>query len=106
MKYFVISKDELPIAVVFHESTKGKYIVRSLSEAFEASANFNSNFILAKDSNKLKFKEFGPHHPGWSDKVLQKICTGFWAVEKTGNLSGDVFVEDIVQQFLISDSKL
>ena len=106
MKYYVIHNPEKPIAVVFHDYLSANFIVKSASEsfrrAFEAAVSTNSYLNFTKRGQKLKFNVFGPQYPLWIDQVLSKICGNFWTVNKTGNITGDAFVDDIASQYLPS----
>ena len=104
MKYYVICHMEKPVALVFHDYVSARFIVRSSSEVFrkvfDAAVVLNSSLGFSKSDNKLKFNIFGPQFPSWIDKVLEKSCGDFWNIKKTGDITGDAFVEDIVQKFL------
>lgn len=106
MRYYVIQSPEKKVAVIFHDYLTANFIVKSTSEcfrrAFEASVSTNSDLSFTKRGKRLEFKEFGPQYPSWIDKVLSKICGKFWTICKTGNITGDAFVEDIALQYLTS----
>lgn len=104
MRYYVINKEEEPIAVVFHDYVSSKFIMRTVSEAFrnsfDSSVGLNSSLAFNKSDSVLKYKPFGPEFPSWIDKVLKKACGIFWNIKSTGDITGEAFIEDIVSQHL------
>lgn len=106
MKYHVIANSNNPVAVVFHDYVAAQFVVHSRSEAFrrafEAAVATNSSLTFQKRGQKLKFNQFGPQYPSWVDRILSKICDNFWTVQKTGNVTGEAFIDDIAAEYLPS----
>jgi len=104
MNYYVISKGNSPIAVVFHDYMSSRFIVKSKSEAFrksfEASSLTNSLYSFNREGSVLKFNRFGSNFISWVDRVLSKFCDDLWSISSKGSVIGESMIDSISNQFL------
>ena len=102
MKYFVITKNNKNVAVVFHDYLTQYYLVRSKSEAFRRSFNASVqgvSYSFSKTNDSLVPSRIGLDSPLWSNQVLLKACEKFWQIGKVAN-SGSQTVEQIIDKYL------
>ena len=104
MKYYVIADGSNVIAIVFHSYRDASFLIKTVSESFrrsfEAFVLHHSKVNFVHQNNRLKVNTFGPQYVSWSKKVLESICSDFWRIKDTGELTGEAFIEDIVSKFL------
>ncbi len=82
MKYFIVNKGRIPVAVVGHSYLKSEYSIKSKSKAFYDAFCYSVNFnkgVFRKINNELRYFRLDVTNPSWSDIVLKRACCESWS---------------------------
>lgn len=104
MNYFVISKNNKNIAILFHDYLNSNYFIKSKYESFRRSFNavvFNGIYNFNKEHDSLTLSKCEVNSPLWSRLVLKKLCNkdSIWKIEKEGNVLTST-IEEISSKYL------
>ena len=106
MKYFVISKEDIPKAVILHDYYNGLFTFRSKSNYLTAAIDCALNSIygstLYKSNDRLVIaNEFNARTPSFSDKLIEKLTfSGLWELKDSGDLVDIAEFEEISEKLL------
>jgi ribosomal protein L24E len=110
VRYFCISeiKDEVPVAVVFHDYKDGSCICRSKKESFFKSFELLRTLSWTKTSKEvfgnggaLRLVSMSANDYEWIDSVLNTCLGGYWAITKEGTCVNDESsIDEAVGEFL------
>lgn len=111
MRYFCISevKDEVPVAVVFHDYRDSTCICRSKKESFFKSFELLRNLSWTKTSKEvfgnggvLRLVSMTANDYEWVDSVLSSCLGGFWTITQEGTCVNDESsIDEVVGSFLV-----
>jgi len=108
MRAFLISQEDLPIAVVFHNYATGdiycRSVVRSLALAFDAECS-KHQVLFKKDGSSgeiLRAVSSGAHEYDWARSVLDQLCVEPWKYRDLGTISGtESSIDAVIAKYLI-----
>ena len=105
MKYFVIYKEDDPVAVVFHDHAAQtlycRSTVTSFLSAFDAMCAKSEVSFEKDDQGILRAIREGVEGYDWAQKILDQLCTGFWTLGAEGNaINVDSEINSVIQKYL------
>lgn len=106
MRYFVIQREEVPVAVVFHDHVDHLLYCRSKVTSFQAAfdavcAKLGVDLVREDDQGVLRAIHAGVEDYDWAKNVLDHLCDGFWSVGEVGNaINADIGIHSVIQKYL------
>jgi len=106
VKYFVVNREEVPVAVVFHDHVDQVLYCRSKVTSFQVAfdamcAKLGVELVREDDQGVLRAIHAGPEDYDWAKNVLDRLCDGFWSLGDVGTtINADPGIHSIIQQYL------
>jgi len=103
MRIFLISDEDRPVSLVYHNYVDGSYYCRSKVESFVKSFNMVCGRMLGrfiKKGGRLKIVNHNRNDYGWIDSILGEACTGIWQYKELKTDLDKKTFDDLVLKYL------
>jgi len=104
LKFFVVQREEIPIAVVFHDYRDQTFQCRSLRESFLRAFNAvcsRAGVEFVREDNVLRAVQVGPEEYDWINLIIDQVCGDYWSVSDTGEIQPtEASIDAVIQQYL------
>lgn len=104
MRFFVVQREEIPVAVVFHDYRDQTFQCRSRRESFLRSFNAvcsKSGIEFVKGEKVLRAVQRGPEDYDWMGFILDQACGDYWSVSEIGEIQPtEASIDAVIQRYL------
>lgn len=104
MRYFVVLREEVPVAVVFHDYRDQTFHCRSRHESFLRAFNAvcsRSGVEFVREGDVLRAVQSGPEEYDWIESILDQACGDYWSLSDTGEIqAGEAGIDTVIQKYL------
>lgn len=105
MRFFVVQREEVSVAVVFHDYRDQTFQCRSCHESFLRAFNAvcsRSGIEFSREDDALLAVQRGPEEYDWMGSILDQVCGDYWSVSDTGEIqSTEASIDAVIQQYLV-----